>query len=79
MTLEELEALTKEEKKNMPEWMRNRPSSLRWNIRPERLIVYNFGSKDPANNLKVRMSVGAFQKDEKWFFAAAYTAPTPNP
>lgn len=74
MTPSELEALNKEEDKDLPEVFRRNPlPPLRWNIQPERLIVFTFVSKDPNDKTtKVRWFAGAFQREQQWYFACCY-------
>jgi hypothetical protein len=72
MTPQEFEA--REEK----EWLARsggRPSTLpptRWYIQPEKLIVFTFVSKDPADKTtEIRWFAGVFRKDGLWYFTTS--------
>jgi hypothetical protein len=75
MTFTEYEALQRQDKKDLPEDMRTALlSAVRWNVRPEKMVVFTFSSKDPKDtNTRVRWSAGAYQTNGLWFFAASYT------
>jgi hypothetical protein len=74
MTFSEYEALQREDKKDLPEDMRNALlSAVRWNVKPEKMIVFTFASTDPKDtSTRVRWSAGAYQTNGLWFFAASY-------
>jgi hypothetical protein len=72
MTVEQLAALRVEEHKDLPENVRNNFTGPQWNIKPEKLIVFSFASKDPKQKLTIRQTVGAFQTNGLWYFATAY-------
>jgi hypothetical protein len=74
MTFTEYEALQREDKKDLPEDMRNALlSAVQWNVKPEKMIVFTFASKDPKDtSTRVRWSAGAYQTNGLWFFAASY-------
>jgi hypothetical protein len=75
MTFTEYEALQQEDKKDLPEDMRNALlSGIRWNVKPDKVIVFTFASTDPNDTTtRVRWSTGAYQTNRLWFFAASYT------
>lgn len=74
MSLPEYEALQRDAKKELPEDVRNAFSALRWNVKPEKVIVFTFASKDPKDTTtRVRWSAGTYQTNGLWFFAASYT------
>ena len=75
MTFTEYETLQHEDKKDLPEDMRSALlSAIRWNVKPEKVIVFTFGSKDPNDTkTRVRWSAGAYKTNGLWFFAASYT------
>lgn len=74
MTFAEYEIMRREDKKDLPEDMRTALlSSVRWNVQPEKMIVFTFASKDPNDtSTRVRWSAGAYQTNGLWFFAASY-------
>lgn len=74
MTFAEYETLQQEDKKDLPEDMRIALlSSLRWNVKPEKVIMFTFGSTDPNDTTtRVRWSAGSYQTNGLWFFAASY-------
>ena len=72
MTFPECEAQEREDDKNLPEDMRNAlHSAIQWNVTPEKMIVFTFTNAFDAT-AKVRRSVGAYQTNGLWFFAASY-------
>jgi hypothetical protein len=75
MTLPEYEALQRDDKKELPGDMRKALlSAIRWNVKPEKVIVFTFASKDPKDTTtRVRWSAGAYQTNGLWLFAASYT------
>ncbi len=75
MTFPEYEALQQEDKKDLPEDMRSAlVSAIRWNVKPEKMIVFTFASKDPKDTTtRIRWSAGAYQTNGLWVFAASYT------
>jgi hypothetical protein len=74
MSFPEYEALRRDDKKELPEDMRNAFSALHWNVKPEKVIVFTFASKDPKDTAtRVRWSAGTYQTNGLWFFAAGYT------
>jgi hypothetical protein len=75
MTFSQYEALQRDDKKDLPEDMRNAlRSAMKWNVKPEKVIVFTFTSKDPQDlTTKVRWSAGAYRTNGLWFFAASYT------
>ena len=75
MTFPEYEALQQEDKKDLPEDMRSALlSAIRWNVRPEKMIVFTFASNDPKDTTtRVRWSAGSYRTNGLWFFAASYT------
>ncbi len=75
MTFPEYEALRQEDKKDLPEDMRSALlSAIHWNVKPEKMIVFTFASKDSKDTTtRVRWSAGAYQTNGLWFFAASYT------
>lgn len=74
MTFNEYEALRREDKKDLSEDMRTALlSSVRWNVRPEKVVVFTFASKDPKDaGTKVRWAAGAYQNNGLWIFAASF-------
>ncbi|WP_038164281.1 hypothetical protein [Verrucomicrobium sp. BvORR106] len=74
LSFTEYEAQRREDKKDLSEEMRNALlSGIRWNVTPEKLIVFTFGSKDPKDTTTiVRWSAGAYQSNGLWYFAASY-------
>lgn len=74
MTFTEYENLQQEDRKDLPEYMRSAfLSAFRWNVKPDKVIVFTFGSKDPNDTkTRVRCSAGAYQTNGLWFFAASY-------
>jgi hypothetical protein len=74
MTFLEYEALQQEDEKDLPEDMRGAlVSAIRWNVKPEKMIVFTFASKDPKDtSTRVRWCAGAYQTNGLWFFAASY-------
>lgn len=75
MTFTEYEALQRDDKKDLPEDMRNALlSGIRWNVKPEKVIVFTFASRDPTDTTtRVRWSAGAYHTNGLWYFAASYT------
>ena len=75
MTFAEYEALQREDKKDLPEDMRNALlAGIKWNVKPEKVIVFTFRSKDLSDtNTIFRWSAGVIQTNGLWFFAASYT------
>ena len=75
MSFPEYEALRRDDKKELPEDMRNALlSAVHWNVKPEKVIVFTFASKDPKDTTtRVRWSAGTYQTNGLWFFAAGYT------
>jgi hypothetical protein len=75
LTFPEYEALQREDKKDLPEDMRSAVlSSVRWNVKPDKVIVFTFASKDPNDRTtRVRWSAGAYQTNGLWFFAVSYS------
>ncbi len=75
MTFPEYEVLQQEDKKDLPEDMRRALiSAIRWTVKPEKMVVFTFASKDPKDTTtRVRWSAGAYQTNGLWFFAASYT------
>ena len=74
MSFSEYEVLQREDKKDLPEDMRSALlSPIRWNVKPEKVIVFTFGSADPKDaTTTVRWSAGAYQTNGIWLFAASY-------
>jgi hypothetical protein len=74
MTFAEYEALQREDKKDLPKDMRTALlSAIRWNVKPEKLVVFTFASKDPKDtSTRVRWSAGVYQTNGLWFFATSY-------
>jgi hypothetical protein len=74
MTFTEYEALQREDNKDLPEDMRMALlSAVRWNVKPEKMVVFTFTSKDPKDtSTRVRWSAGAYQTNRVWLFAASY-------
>ena len=72
MTVEQLDALRREEDKDLPENIRNQLTGPQWNIKPEKVVVFSFASKDPNIKKNFRWSVGAYQTNGSWYFATAY-------
>jgi hypothetical protein len=75
LTFAEYEVLQREDKKELPDDMRKALlSATRWNVKPEKVIVFTFASKDTKETTTtVRWSAGAYQTNGLWFFAASYT------
>jgi len=74
MTFTDYEALRRDDQKDLPEDMRNLPSRIKWNVRPEKVIVFTFASNDPKDTAtKVRWSAGAYRTNGLWFFAVSYS------
>ena len=74
MTFDEFEAFRRDEKKELPEEMRNALlSSTTWNVKPEKMIVFKFNSKDPREKMTVTYTAGAYRTNNSWWFAANYS------
>ena len=74
VTFNEFETLQREYYKDLPEDMRNALlSGIRWNIKPEKIIVFSFvGSEPNSTNASNQFSVGAYQTNGLWYFSASY-------
>lgn len=74
MTSTEYETFEQEDNKDIPEDMRSAVlSAIRWNIKPDKVIVFTFRSKDPNDtNTIARWSAGAYQTNGLWYFSAGY-------
>jgi len=74
MTSTEYETFEQENNKDIPEDMRSAVlSAIRWNIKPDKVIVFTFRSKDPNDtNTIAHWSAGAYQTNGLWYFAAGY-------
>jgi hypothetical protein len=74
MTFAEYQVLQRDEKKELPEDMRNAVlSSIEWNVKPEKVIVFKFDSKDPSEKASVTYSAGAYRTNDLWWFATSYS------
>jgi hypothetical protein len=73
MTLPEYEASSHEFFKNFPADMRDALTRTKWNVKPEKVIVYTFASTDPENkDARFTLATGAFRTNGLWYFAAGY-------
>ena len=74
MTFAEFQTFRRDEKKELPEDMRKAVlSSIEWNVKPEKVIVFTFDSKDPQEKAKVEYSVGAYRTNGLSRFATSYS------
>jgi len=57
----------------LPEYMRGHSWPSKWNISPEKFIVYTFEPTNrAAGNSDVWVTLGVFQRSGLWFFAVDY-------
>jgi hypothetical protein len=74
MTFLAYEAFEEEQRKDLPEFIRNVPSRIKWNLKPDKVIVFSFVSQDPKDtSTMARYSVGAYQANGFWYFATSYS------
>jgi hypothetical protein len=75
LSLVEYEALQRDDKKDLPTEMRDELlSKIKWNVNPEKIIVFTFANKDPTDTTtQVRWSAGAYRTNGLWFFATSYS------
>lgn len=59
---------------NLPDSMRDSLlSAVRWNIQPEKIIIYNFAGASPTTtNASNQFSAGAYQTNGLWYFSTSY-------
>jgi hypothetical protein len=75
MTPGEFEAANAVEDLDLPIELRDRTKNRsQWNIPPEKIIVFRFTAPDTVDvkGAMVKFTVGAFQRDGQWYFAAKY-------
>jgi len=73
MTFPEYEAFRQESRNDLPDFIRHVPSRVKWNVKPDKVIVFTFsgkGSRDSAS--VVSYSAGAYERNGLWYFATSF-------